>query len=50
MWKSFQETLRTHCSYKESEEVLVECARETFVALDNWLFGGGDQGWLNQNL
>ena len=45
MWKSFRETLSSHCSEHGSseEEQLVKSACETFVSLDYWLFEGGVQ-------
>ena len=43
MWKSFRETLSSHCSKHGiyEEEQLVKSACETFVSLDYWLFEGG---------
>ena len=51
MWKSFRETLSSHCSKHGSteEEQLVTSACETFVSLDYWLFGGGRAEWLTEN-
>ena len=45
MWKSFRETLSSHCSKRGiiEEEQLVTSACETFVSLDSWLFEGGVQ-------
>ncbi len=49
MWKSFQGTLNTYCSFKGvDEEMLVGSARETFVSLDEWLFGEGGAEWLTE--
>lgn len=49
MWKSFLEALDVYCSYKGIEVVvLVEAARQTFVSLDEWLFGEGGEGWLTE--
>ena len=50
MWKCFRETLSSHCSKhgKTEEEQLVISARETFVSLDYWLFGGGRAEWLTK--
>lgn len=50
MWKSFRETLSSHCSKhgKTEEEQLVTSACETFVSLDYWLFGGGRAEWLTE--
>jgi heme oxygenase len=51
MWKSFRETLSSHCSKhgRTEEEQLVTSACETFVSLDYWLFGGGRAEWLTEN-
>jgi hypothetical protein len=51
MWKSFRETLISHCSRhgKFEEEQLVKSARETFVSLDYWLFEGGRAEWLTED-
>jgi heme oxygenase len=51
MWKSFRETLSSHCSKHEriEEEQLVTSACETFASLDYWLFGGGRTEWLTEN-
>ncbi len=48
MWKSFRETLSSHCSMhgKTEEEQLVRSACETFVSLDHWVFGGGRAEWM----
>jgi heme oxygenase (biliverdin-IX-beta and delta-forming) len=50
MWKSFRETLSSHCSKhgRTEEEQLVTSACETFVSLDYWLFGGGRAEWLTE--
>ena len=51
MWKSFRETLSSHCSKHGSsgEEQLVKSACETFASLDCWLFEGGRAGCLTEN-
>jgi heme oxygenase (biliverdin-IX-beta and delta-forming) len=50
MWKCFRETLSSHCSKhgRTEEKQLVTSARETFVSLDYWLFGGGHAEWLTE--
>ena len=51
MWKSFRETLTSHCSRRgrTEEEQLVKSACETFVSLDYWLFEGGRAKWLTED-
>jgi heme oxygenase len=51
MWKSFRETLTSHCSRRgrTEEEQLVKSACETFVSLDCWLFEGGRAEWLMED-
>jgi heme oxygenase len=45
MWRAFQAALRAHCADPSNAAPLVRSANDTFVALEQWLFGGEGQVW-----